>query len=81
MELVRSDPQILGGVPCFAGTRVPVAALFEHLRAGYTVEYFLSQFPTVTRQQAEGVLRSVESNPLPFLDQSDGDAAARRAAG
>lgn len=53
---VQSDPNILGGVPCFTGTRVPVESLFEHLRRGYTVDYFLSQFPTVSREQVNAVL-------------------------
>jgi len=56
MDVVVSDPQILGGTPCFAGTRVPVQSLFDHLRGGYTVDYFLSQFPTVSRDQVEQVL-------------------------
>jgi uncharacterized protein (DUF433 family) len=51
------DPQRLGGTPCFTGTRVPVASLFDHLRLGHTVAYFLEQFPTVTREQVEAVLR------------------------
>jgi uncharacterized protein (DUF433 family) len=50
-DVVRSDPQILGGMPCFAGTRVPVQSLFDHLESGYTVDYFLAQFPTVRREQ------------------------------
>jgi uncharacterized protein (DUF433 family) len=49
---VRSDPQILGGTPCFAGTRVPVAALFDYLERGETVDAFIAQFPTVARAQA-----------------------------
>ncbi len=56
MSAIRSDPKILGGTPCFAGTRVPVESLFDHLRRGYTVDYFLSQFPTVSRDQIEAVL-------------------------
>lgn len=56
MQPIQSNPNILGGTPCFAGTRVPVASLFDYLRRGYTVDYFLSQFPTVTRDQAEAVL-------------------------
>jgi uncharacterized protein (DUF433 family) len=55
---ITSDPKILGGVPCFAGTRVPVESLFDHLRRGYTVGYFLAQFPTVTREQVAAVLQS-----------------------
>lgn len=56
MDPVRSDPEILGGTPCFAGTRVPVNSLFEYLKRGYTVEYFLAQFPTVKREQVDAVL-------------------------
>ena len=56
MSVVSTHPDILGGTPCFAGTRVPVAALFDHLRRGYTVDYFIAQFPTVERGQVEAVL-------------------------
>jgi len=44
------------GTPCFAGTRVPVKSLFDHLEGGYTIDYFLSQFPTVLREQVNAVL-------------------------
>ena len=56
MEHVHSNPSILGGTPCFSGTRVPVQTLFEHLRLGQTIEQFLAQFPSVTRVQADAVL-------------------------
>lgn len=56
MSAIKSDPAILGGVPCFSGTRVPVASLFDHLSRGYTVDYFLAQFPTVTREHVDAVL-------------------------
>ncbi len=56
MSAIKADPAILGGTACFAGTRVPVESLFDHLRRGYTVDYFLSQFPTVTRQHVDEVL-------------------------
>lgn len=56
MQAIKADPDILGGVPCFAGTRVPVVSLFDYLRGGCTVDYFLSQFPTVNREQVEQVL-------------------------
>lgn len=56
MRAVQSNPGILGGIPCFAGTRVPVESLFDHLRRGYTIDYFLAQFPTVGREQVEAVL-------------------------
>ena len=57
-SIVVVDKQILGGVPCFAGTRVPVRSLFDHLEAGYTVDYFLAQFPTVRREQVLALLES-----------------------
>jgi uncharacterized protein (DUF433 family) len=49
----------LGGTPCFAGTRVPVKSLFDHLRLGYTADPFLEQFPTVKREQALALLDQV----------------------
>ncbi len=53
---VLSHPRILGGTPCFVGTRVPVRALFDHLEAGSTIDYFLEQFPTVRREQVVELL-------------------------
>lgn len=55
-DVIRIDKEILGGTPCFAGTRVPVRSLFDHLKLGYTVDGFLDQFPTVTREQVEALL-------------------------
>ena len=46
----------MSGAPCFAGTRVPVQSLFEHLEAGDTLEVFLDDFPGVTHDQAVAVL-------------------------
>jgi uncharacterized protein (DUF433 family) len=53
---IKIDPEILGGTPCFTGTRVPVETLVDYLGRGYTVEYFLAQFPTVRREQIDAVL-------------------------
>lgn len=61
MEIVSSDKQILGGTPCFAGTRVPVKSLFDYIEGGYTIDYFLEQFPTVKREQVTGLLESARS--------------------
>ena len=44
------------GAPCFAGTRVAVRTLFDHLEAGYTIDGFLQQFPTVRREQVVRLL-------------------------
>jgi uncharacterized protein (DUF433 family) len=55
-DVVRIDPELLGGTPVFVGTRVPVRSLFDYLAAGDTLDEFLRQFPSVTREQAIAVL-------------------------
>ena len=55
-ELLSSDPDILSGQTVFAGTRVPVETLFDHLEAGIPLDEFLDDFPTVTREQAVALL-------------------------
>lgn len=55
-SVVNRDPEILGGTPVFAGTRVPVRILFEYLEAGDRLDEFLDSFPTVTREQATQLL-------------------------
>ncbi|QDT15070.1 DUF433 domain-containing protein [Alienimonas californiensis] len=54
--VIQVDPEILGGMPVFAGTRVPVDTLFVYLRKGYRVEDFCDHFPAVTAEQAGAVL-------------------------
>ncbi|MBV8782134.1 MAG: DUF433 domain-containing protein [Phycisphaerae bacterium] len=56
---ITVDPEIQGGTPCFAGTRVPIHSLFSAIRHGRSVEYFLEQFPTVDREQVNQVLDHV----------------------
>ncbi|PYO56727.1 MAG: hypothetical protein DMD83_12955 [Candidatus Rokuibacteriota bacterium] len=55
-DIVRSDPEILGGTPVFVDTRVPVQSLFDYLEGGETLDEFLRQFPSVRREQAIAVL-------------------------
>lgn len=55
--LVVSDPGILGGKPVFRGTRLPAQALFDYLADGFSLDYFLETFPSVTREHAAAVLR------------------------
>jgi uncharacterized protein (DUF433 family) len=54
---IISNPAILGGQPVFTGTRVPVAALFDYLADGLSLDYFLESFPGVSRSQAAAALR------------------------
>ena len=51
-QIVHSDPETLGGTPVFVGTRVPVQTLLVYLEKGETLEEFLDNFPTVSREQA-----------------------------
>jgi uncharacterized protein (DUF433 family) len=51
-EIVHSDPDIVSGTPVFVGTRVPAKALLDYLEGGETIEEFLDDFPTVSREQA-----------------------------
>lgn len=55
--IVSINPERLGGEPVFRGTRVPIRSLFDHLRAGDSLEVFLDDFEGVTREQAEGALQ------------------------
>jgi uncharacterized protein (DUF433 family) len=59
-SLIISDPEIMSGTPCFAGTRVPVKNLFDYLESGESLESFLSDFPTVEQVQAIEVLELSE---------------------
>jgi uncharacterized protein (DUF433 family) len=52
-QVVWIDPARMSGAPCFAGTRVPVQILLDHLNHGETIEDFLEGAPSVTRKQAE----------------------------
>ncbi|QDV73311.1 DUF433 domain-containing protein [Botrimarina mediterranea] len=62
--VVNVDPEILGGTPVFKGTRVPIVSLFDHLRGGYSIEYFLEDFPTVSREQVDTLLKEAQSMAL-----------------
>jgi uncharacterized protein (DUF433 family) len=51
-SVFHSDPEILGGAVVFKGTRVPLQNLIDYLGGGYTLDEFLADFPSVTREQA-----------------------------
>ena len=56
--VIHSDPEILGGTPVFVGTRVPLRNLIDYLEGGYSLDEFLDDFPSVTREQAVAVLEA-----------------------
>lgn len=55
-RIINIDPEILGGIPVFYGTRVPIQNLFDYLETGETVETFLNDFEGVKREQVLKVL-------------------------
>lgn len=55
-DLITTDAEILGGRPVFKGTRVPVESLMWHLEKGVTLDDFISDFPSVSKEQAMGLL-------------------------
>jgi uncharacterized protein (DUF433 family) len=59
-NVVKIDPEILGGTPVFSGTRVPIESLFDYLKRGRSIDYFLEQFPSVHRNQVEKLLDAAE---------------------
>jgi len=59
-KIIHIDPEILGGTPVFVGTRVPVQALIDYLKAGRSLNEFLDDFPSVTRELAVTVLEEAK---------------------
>jgi uncharacterized protein (DUF433 family) len=55
-SVVHSDPEILGGTPVFIGTRVPLKNFIDYLAAGDSLDEFLDDFPSVSREQAVAAL-------------------------
>ena len=58
-NVVHSDPEIMGGTPVFRGTRVPVQTLLDYLTDGFSLNEFLTYFPSVRREDAEEFLALV----------------------
>jgi uncharacterized protein (DUF433 family) len=63
-SVVTQHPDILGGEPVFAGTRVPAKSLFDHLEAGDSIEQFLEGFPSVKREQVVALLEEAREHAL-----------------
>lgn len=72
-SVININPNILGGEPVFMGTRVPIKAMFDYLEAGDTLEVFLDDFDSVTKEQTLALMtiaRKVlmQSLPVPHED-------------
>jgi uncharacterized protein (DUF433 family) len=68
MKDITVDAEILGGIPVFTGTRVPVQGLFDHLEAGDSLDDFLESFPDVGREQA---IRVLEASRVRLLREAE----------
>lgn len=71
-KYITVDPEIQHGQPIFTGTRVPVETLFWHLEKGITIDEFLEDFPSVTKEQAVGVIgifHKVDTNAIRLHDR------------
>ena len=58
--LITCSPEVMGGTPVFAGTRVPVQTFLDYLEAGETLDDFLEGFPTVSREQVVAFLEEAK---------------------
>jgi len=56
-DVITIDEEIQSGTPVFTGTRVPIQSLFWHLESGVTIDEFLEDFPSVTKNQVVGLLK------------------------
>ena len=62
--VVKIDPEIMSGAPCFAGTRVPIQNLIDYLEGGDSIDNFLEGFPTVSREQVIAFLEEAKESVL-----------------
>ena len=68
-SVIAVDPEIMSGAPCFAGTRVPVQALFDYLDGGHPLADFLEDFPTVTAEQAHQLLAEARAHVMAVAEE------------
>jgi uncharacterized protein (DUF433 family) len=60
-SVVKVDPEIMSGAPCFTGTRVPIQNLIDYLEGGDSIEEFLDGFPSVSREQVIAFLEEAKA--------------------
>lgn len=63
-SIIVSDPEVMNGTPCFRGTRVPFKNLIDYLEGGHSLDEFLQQFPTATREMAVQALEEAKDSLL-----------------
>ncbi|MGB3533159.1 MAG: DUF433 domain-containing protein [Microcoleaceae cyanobacterium] len=68
-SIITITPEIMGGTPVFAGTRVPIQTFLDYLKAGESINDFLDGFPTVTREQVITLLEEAEKRLVEMVAQ------------
>jgi uncharacterized protein (DUF433 family) len=68
-SVVKIDPEIMSGAPCFAGTRVPIQNLIDYLEGGDSIDDFLEGFPTVSREQVVAFLEEAKDRVLAAVEK------------
>ena len=63
-KIISRDPEVMGGTPCFGGTRVPIQTLLDYVEAGDSIDEFLKDFPTVKRAQVIAFLEDAAQRAL-----------------
>jgi uncharacterized protein (DUF433 family) len=63
-SVVKIDPEIMSGAPCFAGTRVPIQNLIDYLEGGDSIDEFLEDFPSIAREQVISFLEEAKDRML-----------------
>ncbi|MEO8150957.1 MAG: DUF433 domain-containing protein [Bacteroidia bacterium] len=80
-NIINIDAEIMSGTPVFNGTRVPIKNLFDYIETGANIDRFIDDFPSVTKEQAVGIMQLSENillNPnysftvIPHLPKSNG---------
>jgi uncharacterized protein (DUF433 family) len=62
--IITSEPDVMNGMPCFRGTRVPFKNLMDYLEGGHSLAEFQRQFPTVSREMAVQALEEAKDSLL-----------------
>jgi len=75
-DLITISPEVLCGTPVFKGTRVPIQSLFDHLESGVSLDEFLEDFPSVSREQAGKVVALAQNLLSASLNQTPQKPAA-----
>jgi len=63
-SVIKIDPEIMSGAPCFVGTRVPIQNLIDYLEGGDSIDEFLEDFPSVRRDQVISFLEEAKESVL-----------------